>query len=696
MKRDRWSIPLMSILLSAVTAWGCMGCLVTGFGLGPEAVMWKLLPWVLSVPVAMLLCGKGKLRWLPFGGVVLTGLLLWFCGDLEAAMEAVLYRISACFDRIYDVGLVQWTGGAPMAAPTDSALRLLSLLTAWIMSGCLIRKMPASLPLAEGVLVLILCVMTMEAAPGAPWLLFLLGGLTLMGLTEYSRQRGSNWGKLALLLSLPVLLVCGLLLGKTSSEEYRDNPRWGMAADRVIQWMSEIQEKGLREILSVTGSAGEDRVNLARIGDMNPSRVTVMELTGTAEGVLYLRGQSLDRYDGRSWSSSGQESGLHWPASTVLTGEYTLTVETKQVLPQIYVPYYALGIDPDPQGYRVENQAGQKVYSYILRSLSGSPDPISPDRENVCLQLPATTKAWAEGILRDILPADTRDPAAVVAAIGSYVSHSGKYDLRAEKMPLAETDFVRWFLTEQDAGYCVHYASAAVVLLRAAGIPARYTTGYMVNKTGPSVTVRADQAHAWAEYWAEGLGWMILEATPSDDRAPSGTRPPSAETVPAMTGTAPTTAPAISPTVPTASAPTTEPTSPQQLPQETEPGEKTEESGETPGRWVTGILLAAAVLILPELQRRLRLKLRQWNLERGDANRRAVKLWRETVRLHRLLKKRLPKDLHRIPEKARFSPHRLTEDELVPLEASIRAAAKALSEEKWYRRLVWRYLLAVC
>ena len=66
------------------------------------------------------------------------------------------------------------------------------------------------------------------------------------------------------------------------------------------------------------------------------------------------------------------------------------------------------------------------------------------------------------------------------------------------------------FLFETRRGFCEHYSSAFVVLMRAAGIPARVVTGYTGgyrNPIGDYWIVRRSDAHAWAEVWLEGRGW---------------------------------------------------------------------------------------------------------------------------------------------------------------------------------------------
>ena len=82
-------------------------------------------------------------------------------------------------------------------------------------------------------------------------------------------------------------------------------------------------------------------------------------------------------------------------------------------------------------------------------------------------------------------------------------------------------DGVEKFLTVTHEGYCVQFASSLVLMLREAGIPARYVEGYIASdfhRTGEGMgytaTVRDKNAHAWVEVWYDGIGWMQYEATP--------------------------------------------------------------------------------------------------------------------------------------------------------------------------------------
>lgn len=96
-----------------------------------------------------------------------------------------------------------------------------------------------------------------------------------------------------------------------------------------------------------------------------------------------------------------------------------------------------------------------------------------------------------------------------------------RYSLELEDIGSGE-DPVEHFLVREKAGYCVHFASAGVLLLRKMGVPARYAAGYMLSadqfkQDGQgtyTATVKDEDAHAWAEIYLEHIGWVPVEMTP--------------------------------------------------------------------------------------------------------------------------------------------------------------------------------------
>jgi transglutaminase-like putative cysteine protease len=81
-------------------------------------------------------------------------------------------------------------------------------------------------------------------------------------------------------------------------------------------------------------------------------------------------------------------------------------------------------------------------------------------------------------------------------------------------------DPVSRFLLSTSAAHCEYFASAAVLLLRCLGVPARYVIGYYAHERDADgrIVVRQRDAHAWAEAWIDGKGWITLDATPADGR----------------------------------------------------------------------------------------------------------------------------------------------------------------------------------
>lgn len=111
-----------------------------------------------------------------------------------------------------------------------------------------------------------------------------------------------------------------------------------------------------------------------------------------------------------------------------------------------------------------------------------------------------------------------------VEDIRRFLSENYSYTRSPGKTP-AGKDFITYFLTESKKGYCTSFASAAVMLLRASGIPARYAAGLTVGadeiKDAPlsegglhRLSINDHHAHAWAEVYVDGLGWRPVEMTP--------------------------------------------------------------------------------------------------------------------------------------------------------------------------------------
>ncbi|MGB9589204.1 MAG: transglutaminase-like domain-containing protein, partial [Armatimonadota bacterium] len=102
-------------------------------------------------------------------------------------------------------------------------------------------------------------------------------------------------------------------------------------------------------------------------------------------------------------------------------------------------------------------------------------------------------------------------------AIEDYLEQHYTYDLRAPATPRTQ-DAVTFFLLKSKKGYCDLFASAMVIMARQAGIPARWVTGYAPGQYDESkqmFIVRGIDAHAWAELYFPGYGWIAFDPTPS-------------------------------------------------------------------------------------------------------------------------------------------------------------------------------------
>lgn len=671
MMRERLRSWMISCLLAWVISAGSVFCLLTGFCLKLESLSALLLVWGIWAPVCgILFTARRGGAWVLCVLAAAAG-YLWRQGDALEQTRAMLWQISVAYDRVYRWGVLILPETVKNLVFIDLPVGIWGVLTETLVCGSVCRRGYTAHVVMLAVVPLGVCMVTPETVP-ALWALFLLlAGLAVLVFTGGVRRESCQQGnRLTLAAAIPLIAAVGLLFLAFPKETYVDRSE-GLRS--LIQSYAEGIPGMLPEpdegILYAPQAVPDSRVDLAGLVGQSAQEIPVMKVTAQKNESLYLRGQDYEEYSGTGWASGGSRSedfsGWGIP-------EEQITVCTFGLHELMYVPYFPGGTEL--HGGILRNTGHVLEYT-VTRYPMGS--AVGEETLRRCLQLPPATLA----AVKKWLPTGELSPGQLAEEIQKRVSTSATYDRETGKMPDQEPDFAVWFLEQSDTGYCVHFATAAVVLLRAAGVPARYVTGYKTETAaGEEVVVTTLQAHAWAEYFDPGMGnWVVLEATPADPGQPE--TPPEKEAG-AQTGE------------------NAEAETEQALPEQREETETAEPNGGSAqphllrrtGEAALALILAAAILVL---RRWMLLALRRWRRNRSGANSRALLYWQETERMAGLLREQMPETLTELAEKARFSQHGLEPEELTCFMAYRQQCLKRLKEKNLCRRLLHRYVLVV-
>ena len=128
------------------------------------------------------------------------------------------------------------------------------------------------------------------------------------------------------------------------------------------------------------------------------------------------------------------------------------------------------------------------------------------------------TMQFAQELRDQVLPGAATDRRAQdVQLVNAVLDHfrRGGYGYTLEPPALGRHS-IDEFLFDTRLGFCEHYASAFVFLMRLLEVPARVVTGYQGGEQNPVdgfMTVRQSDAHAWAEVWLQGQGWVRIDPT---------------------------------------------------------------------------------------------------------------------------------------------------------------------------------------
>ena len=125
-------------------------------------------------------------------------------------------------------------------------------------------------------------------------------------------------------------------------------------------------------------------------------------------------------------------------------------------------------------------------------------------------------KALAESCTAKLPPQYQHSDFARALAVKLYMDQTMTYTMKASHE--GYDDPVAHYLFEDQRGYCVHQAHAAVYLWRSLGIPSRVGAGYATDArnrgNGSAILLRSGEAHAWPEVYLQGAGWVILDISP--------------------------------------------------------------------------------------------------------------------------------------------------------------------------------------
>jgi transglutaminase-like putative cysteine protease len=148
--------------------------------------------------------------------------------------------------------------------------------------------------------------------------------------------------------------------------------------------------------------------------------------------------------------------------------------------------------------------------SYTRNFTQGPPSTLARRYDT---KLPPDRNPRAVQLAREMRGSAADDADFVRAVLAMFRRGGFQYTLTPPKLDL---DSVDDFVFNTKRGFCGHYASAFVTMMRAAGVPARVVTGYQGGEWNPVreyFLVRQSDAHAWAEVWLDGRGWTRVDPT---------------------------------------------------------------------------------------------------------------------------------------------------------------------------------------
>ena len=337
---------------------------------------------------------------------------------------------------------------------------------------------------------------------------------------------------ISVILSLVFFVVSGAVFGENYSTRYISNKLKNKTDDYVeVLVMNGIMSMFNR--YDATGGLAHGR--LGGVGSVTPDYETDLIITYAPEktDTVYLRAFIGDRYSVDRFSEDKNVyEGMEFEPFYSTGDPVEMKIENVDAdTGYYYLPYHSLNAEGDKDGTSVityvpsyeaqeyeTDDAGMIGYSeFAFSTYTLVPENLIPVLDDVVKKADMINDDRSyQGMLYSC------------SQLQKYFEENYKYSLQPGRTPLGK-DVIEYFLTSQDRGYCMHYASASTLLLRYIGIPARYCEGYaltvnqladgemLIDENGErkvKVELTDAQAHAWVEIYIPGHGWIPYEMTP--------------------------------------------------------------------------------------------------------------------------------------------------------------------------------------
>ncbi|WP_310487373.1 transglutaminase domain-containing protein [Chamaesiphon sp. VAR_69_metabat_338] len=312
---------------------------------------------------------------------------------------------------------------------------------------------------------------------------------------------------------------------------------------QLHQLQAKLEEQVAPLLSGLTGESIDPyqaQTRVGSIGDLKQSNEIIFRVAGDLQQFpLLMREASYNKYASASWVALKSKftavlprsDGSTWQLGESQTSSNSITISSqlnrgKAIL---RLPHGTTAIDSPKERLRqrlnveemmqnqygtvkVRGQGSSLTYqAYFNREKSIDPPPTDAD-----LQIPASEQPAIAQTLQHL---NVQELAAdrVLDRLSNFFTQNFRYSLKLAGSGNYSTPLSA-FLLEQRAGHCEYFATATTLLLRGAGIPARYVVGYSVREWSPleqQFVVRSRHAHAWVMAYTNG-NWQSFDTTPPD------------------------------------------------------------------------------------------------------------------------------------------------------------------------------------